>query len=287
MGSRGGQPSRDTSASNVPPGGMRRSTPSRRIYRFTYYDPPRDEKLSLHELRDSDAFVELSPLLYDGTLSYGGLVLNYPAPRNHDPNVIIPVDESLLTPSDLLVLTTRPPLDDTEEDKKRIRRSFTSLEHKVFDALRLHFPKCSRSYVQLAPRLRDAFPEDRANRAHVEYRVHGPFASYKARRDYRRKRWDKGDGHRTGAYLIYQKPAWPGGPSLLAAFGMSGPLTLLWTHFLGTRPNFSTVLAHARFLMAEIEIQDIPRKAESLRFSDNWTVETLLDYSLAGTEPDR
>ncbi|OFV92506.1 MAG: hypothetical protein A3J75_04230 [Acidobacteria bacterium RBG_16_68_9] len=224
--------------------------------------------------------MELSPLLFAGGYTYGGLVLNYPAPRNHDPDVIIPVHEEFLAASDLLVLTTRPPLDDSDEDRKRIRRSFTSLEHKVFEAVRPCFPKCSRSFVQLSPRLRESLPEASANRGHVEYRVHGRFATYKALRDYLRRRWDEGDEKRTGAYLTYKKPAWPGGPALLVAFGMNRFQTLLWTHFLGTRRDFSTVLAHPRFLMAEIAIQDIPPKPENLGFPDAWNVETLLDYRL-------
>lgn len=200
--------------------------------------------------------------------------------------MIIPVDESFLRPADLLVLSTRPPLDDADIHKKSIRRSYTSLEHKVFKAVATCIPKCSRPFVELAQRLRDAFPEDKANRAYVEYRTNGRFPSYKNLRNFKRGRWDKNDDSRTGAYLIYKKPAWPGGPALLVAFGMNGTQTLLWSHFLGTRGEFSKILSHPRFLMAEIEIQDIPERPENLRFADSWKVETLLDYRLDQPEAD-
>jgi hypothetical protein len=154
----------------------------------------------------------------------------------------------------------------------------------VFESLRAHFARCTRSFVELSDPLKACLRErNMGNRGHVEYKVHAPAAgSYKARRDDApgRRPWDTGDETRTGAYLIYQKFAWPNGPALLTAFGMSGPLTLLWAHFLGTRKEFSSVLSHSRFLMAEFEIQSIPRKAESLAFADNWKVDVLLDCPL-------
>ena len=228
-----------------------------RVFRFTYYGPPKEEALGVNGLRDADAFVELSPLLLDAG-AYGGLVLNYPAPLRHDPRVIIPVDETFLTPSDLLVLTTRPPLDDDpKSDKKAIRRSFTSLETKVFNALNPYFGQCKRAYVALAHHLRNGFQTAKADRACVYYRVNRDrFAAYRTLRDDEHHRWNKGNGQTTGAYLIYKKPAWPGGPALLVTFGMNGTMTLLWNHFLGrsrdphdTRGGrFSTVLERSRFL---------------------------------------
>jgi len=54
----------------------------------------------------------------------------------------------------------------------------------------------------------------------------------------------------------------------------------------GTQREFSRILSHPRFLMAEIEIQDIPERPGNLRFSDGWRVETLLDYPLDQPEEE-
>jgi hypothetical protein len=274
-----------------------------RIYRFAYFGSPTDHAMpkeghlpavvGLHELRDGDAFVELAPLLFrphaiDGArYTYGGLVLNYPAPKNHDTrrDRLFGVDASFLTPSDLLVLTTRPPLDDSPSyDRKVVRRSYTTLEAKVLESLQPYFVRCTRSFVELSDSLKTALrAAHRGNRGQVEYKVNAPaVGSYKARHDSGpgRSRWDEGDETRTGVYFVYKKPAWPDGPALLTAFGMSGPLTLLWAHMLGTRGDFASVLTRPRFLMAEIEFHPLPPRIQDLAFADQWSVEVVLDCPL-------
>ena len=57
-----------------------------------------------------------------------------------------------MTPADLLVLATRPPISDEEEDERRkVARSHTSLEEMVLAALHPFFEICSRSHVKLSP----------------------------------------------------------------------------------------------------------------------------------------
>ena len=70
-----------------------------RFFHFSYLRQDLRGMPQIHELRDGHAFAELAMLLRTHECSYGGLLLNYPAPAEH---VKIPD----LTSTDLLVLTT-------------------------------------------------------------------------------------------------------------------------------------------------------------------------------------
>jgi hypothetical protein len=144
--------------------------PKRRFFRFSYYTPETKagRGLRLHQLRDGDAFIELAAVLHEYGHEYGKLILNFPAPSAAPTT---PVDTSFLTASDLLVLTTRPPLHDAVRHLKHpIRRSHTSLEDCVLTAFAAYFEVCARDQVKLAgplaarcyPRLRRGVNDDTA-----------------------------------------------------------------------------------------------------------------------------
>src|SRR5438270_9800584 len=105
--------------------------PHERIFRLAYHTSlGKRSRFRIHQLRDGDAFAELSATLYPRGYQYGGLLLNLPSEKPPEP---IPVDVSFLTSSDLVVLTTRPPIDDEEEgDKHYVRRSYTKFEQDIF-----------------------------------------------------------------------------------------------------------------------------------------------------------
>lgn len=116
----------------------------------------------IHELRDGHAFAELAMLLRTNECRYGGLLLNYPAPAAH-------VKTPDLTSTDLLVLTTRPPLNDDELDSRPIRRSGTPLERIVLETVRQAFRICRRSYVMLSEEMARRLPEPYRNRGEMEF----------------------------------------------------------------------------------------------------------------------
>ncbi len=102
-----------------------------RYYWFSYQAPARNlrRKQYLHLIRDGAAFAELVPVLMSMGYGYGGLVLNFPSRQSLATQEI---DIPALTPADLLVLPTRPPLSDEEEDERRkVARSHTRLEQMV------------------------------------------------------------------------------------------------------------------------------------------------------------
>jgi hypothetical protein len=114
--------------------------------------------------------------------THAGPIINYPSPGPD----LIPIDVSRLPRTDLILLTTRPPMDDRDiGDKKLIRRSFSTLEEALFNpVLRRYFARCARSEVLLTDEAARTSPAI-AERQKVEFRqnggvgysVYGPLAS--------------------------------------------------------------------------------------------------------------
>ncbi len=235
-------------------------------------------RLLPHQLRDGDAFIELSPVLYSSGYSYGGLLLNFPSRM---PGGAIEFDLTSLKSSDLLLLTTRPPIDDDpEEDQRFIDRGSTPLEQEILRHLRHGcFKQCSREVLALQPHLARQLPREYANRARIEFsknvRPSYPGATYKrlSRRHGSQRPSDM--QQRTAVYLLSTQQVWRGGPGLLTAFGMSGIETLAWAYLLRTK--FAKLLSAPRFVMAEILIRAVPPKPNDLSFADDWEVTILLD----------
>ena len=205
-----------------------------RYFWFSYQAPARARRRQhLHLIRDGAAFAELAPVLLCMGYSYGGLLLNYPPGESSGaPPVNIPV----LTPADLLVLPTRPPISDEDEDERRIvERSHNSLEERVLSALDPFFEICSRAHVKLSRALSDTLPKKFANRANIEFTIYRK-AFCKSYQSYAGTEWDDPDARNiTMTYLAYTPSVWPDGPALLLSFGMGGIETLMWNLLLRTQ----------------------------------------------------
>jgi hypothetical protein len=266
-----------------------------RLFHFSYFEPYKDQDKAfrripieeitfprIHEIRDGDAFVELSEALSQ-KYEYHGLILNYPDPDAE-------VRKSEFAPTDLLVLTTRPPLDDDSEvDRKAINRSFTELEINILDeTLRNYFDCCSRAQVIINENFADfmTLPD----RSEVEFHVfqdteHGGHKSrYKRYRDVHAckgteaHRWhDPKEQNLTAAYMILTRIK--DGPMLLNAFGMGGQTTLIWCYLLRTK--FAHLLKSPRFVIAEIETDPRPLRPATLSFALKWKVTLLLNHPLS------
>jgi hypothetical protein len=281
-----------------------------RIFHFAYMSHPTGESLRPHQLRDGDAFAELLAALTSLGHEYGGLIINHPTIPSSG------ADDSLrhvqhLDEHDLLVLTTRPPLNDSpSKDPKHVKSSHTKLEGKLFAAIRDYVVLSTRDQIQLHPDEAVCLKKRFENRADTEFFVKGHArlgrfeASYKG----------SGAGDKTYAgyepnittagYLVYTSPVQlPGrktGPRLLASFGMSGTISLVFAHFLrnatvqsrstrkGTsKPGafawdlLSTVLKQPGIAMVEITINNrIPSMFYNLDFADHWKYELVAPSTL-------
>lgn len=247
----------------------------KRIFRFAYHTSQiSDLRFRIHQLRDGDAFVQLSTALYSKGYEYGGLLLNLPS---DEPTKAPQVDVSSLTSSDLVVLNTRPPIDDVKAEIKRpVRVSYTKLEDLIFAALKPRYLEwCDRSRIILSKASAEKLHSDFRNKADIVFHSSHD-SSYLRYRGYKEKLWQRppADEKRTAVYLIQLPAIWPDGPGLLAAFGMAGTETLVWNYLLRTR--FPKWLDSCQFLIAEILLRDLPDQPIDLSFADDWEVTPML-----------
>jgi hypothetical protein len=256
------------------------------FHRFAYYAPTKiDRQLRVHETRDGDAFLQIAALLYAKGYEYGRLVLNYPQGRQNasiQPPIQL-IDESFLKPSDLLVLTTRPPLDKEADEihKIDILRSFISLENKVFGVLRQYFEFCSAVNVVLAKNFAQRLNPP-TNMARAAFEIYG-------------RGMLVGHGYYSSGmpalkpqapnlailYLLYLEETWETGPRLLITFGMRGITTLAWAYRL--RKGLSALpdpFKGSKFVIAQMEVGKIPETLHDLSFTDDWQIDILVNCPL-------
>jgi hypothetical protein len=268
-----------------------------RIHRFAYLAPtkidaargvddewdvpgpsePHARTPQVHMLRDGDAFAELLPVLLRGGYEYGGVEINFPTEESLKERRGLDA-RSRLTRGSLLVLNNRPPIGD-EDVVKKIRRSHSWLEDQLFEVLGRFFEKCSRAEVGLSESLSNLLPENYQDRAKATFGLRSR-AVYKQLARYGTPYGEPRRYLRTAAYMIYQKEIWEGGPDLLCAFGLSGPLNLVWAYLLRTRYPEKLAFDRGKFLMAEIKTADFPAAPPTLSFADEWEVRFPLEVEL-------
>jgi len=219
-----------------------------RFLRLTYSNAPADEDAKLFKGRDGIAFCELTTPLPRLGYEFGTTIYLYP--NDERPLSAFPP----LQPTDLLILPTRPPLDDSggtmRRRRKIIRAAKTELEAALFKALGRYFKYCTRKRIILSPygasRLRVKDPEFWEDIEVYEYCCaeiqihHVGVEAVKA--DPKRKS--------TIAFFLRVNRV-PGlGCDFLACFGMDGYGTLIWNRFV--RCAHPEWLAKPGFVMAEI-----------------------------------
>ena len=159
--------------------------------------------------------------------------------------------DNLLGSDTLIVLATRPPLDDPQnknevkssdagEGKKPIPRTGWAIEEAIFDFMRdRFFDYCSRARLDLKPEWARRLPDDLRNRGSIRFYAHGHADITKfGGRCEGKARAKKENG--TAGFLAYAPHITPwlgcnrAGPGLLAVFGMGGVETLVWSSLLAS-----------------------------------------------------
>ncbi len=251
------------------------------FHRFAYQLPTKNGRYqSLHNLRDGDAFIEISTVLHGRGLTNRGTLLNLPGKNLRDRS--LPLMETF-GPMDLIVTTTRPPLNDKPDAvRKYLEPGNTALENLIHKELRHHFSHCARPRVRLAPHLAKALPPEVADRADIRFyqylakgklspgeylmlRAHGAPKAHK-----KFPKW------RTAVYLV-RTQAENNGPWLLCAFGMAGNESLIWAYLLRTRYAHYLEEDGPLFVMGELHLQRLPKRPFTLEFVQDWKVDILLE----------
>ena len=167
---------------------------------------------SIHQQRDAESVIELTPELIKRGFDYGGPLMNFPEHSKLEPD--LPAKKG-----DLIVMTTRPPLDDdlSESPHLVIRRTGSPLEQSILNSLRKYFKYCSRLQVTVEDEYAQDFEPGRDDRHHILYTAHGThidrrhfnFARYRVTmrfKDRKQLSW-RPDDSRTALYLLHVKEA--------------------------------------------------------------------------------
>jgi hypothetical protein len=189
----------------------------------------------IHKVRDGLASGLLISALLEGGYEYGGPILNLPETVAEELDLLGKIRHVDASASnlDLLLLTTRPPLDDSEAGENNVKRpilcSRNNAEMAVFERLRTFFMECSRGRVILQPKIH--LPPDAEHFRNLWFKQSGGALI-------------KQPSHpclvnRTAAYMLSTPPMRPDGPRLVAAFGMGGTETLLLAYLIRTHQEFS------------------------------------------------
>jgi hypothetical protein len=260
----------------------------RRYFPFTYGAVGRQDRPAKVSLtRDGHAAMILGQHLNDLGFRCGGPIINYPLPKGV-PCPTVPLSplgdwHRKYGPDDVILVPTRLPLDDDNEpDRRGSRPSYTQLEQHLFVGMRSRFEKLCRTVVHLDPRTARISDELAARQSMVFHQNCGAtYQGFGSPVTGVWRRFKVADGLTVG-FLVYAEHAWPGGPALLAAFGMGGMDTLVWCHLLATR--YADLLCTTSFAMAEISTVGWPERPESMDFVQDVKVEIL---GVAPSKPRR
>jgi hypothetical protein len=261
---------------------------ARRVHTVSSFQTPtRGRALRVSSRRDVGAAMDILPALMKQGFEYGEPILDWP-PEEEEMNrytaPLFEADYAFAQPGDLLLQTTRPPLNDDEQgDRKRVRPSFTDLEDKLFKVWRNYIARAARSYIELNLDYHKSLSPPFANRRHMKF-FEAEGAPYKELNDCAGSGWRKPDSHlerRTAVFFLRQDEAWEGGPGLIGAWGMDGTATAVWAYRLGR--DFSGLLATPGFVVAEMVNTGIPARPTNMLWAAGWEISIMLHEKLSRT----
>jgi hypothetical protein len=257
----------------VPSG--RKASPSNpgHVHRLTYANVGPDDEAALFKDRDALAYCEILAALNDIGFKYGTTVYLYPD------------DDKKLTefpafqPSDILVMTTRPPLMDKGHEASPLRKiippSNSELEAVLFDELFKYFKWCTRRHVELTDHGAGCLrAEERQKWQKVklyEYFIaESTFSAAEVQKHYvGPAEVPPEPTHHSSIAFFLRANRLPGiNCDFVASFGMNAYSTLIWNRMIRTR--FTEWLASPRFMVAELIYKSpLPPRPLTPEFNDN------------------
>ena len=253
-----------------------------RVHPFSYSLSPKDNNRDVRpfQRRDVAAAMELQSALVERGFMPGESILNPLPYKAAEREELLQVDMESVGSEDLILLTTRPPIDDVRQgDRKQVRRGFTDLEHCVFTACRPFIAKSSRSHIILEDAMSRHLQQGFGGLAEMVFSQKHEGARFQRLNSHDGKGWQRQPGPpATAAFLLHVGSLWDGGPGLLCAFGMDGIATLGWAYLL--RHRLPDKLEGPRFLVARLGLRPVPRRPTNLRWAEDWDVDLALDCEL-------
>jgi hypothetical protein len=246
-------------------------------HRFAYSMPLRaGEMAKPSKIRDGAAFTELTAPLAKLGYEYGDIIFNSPFDPKRDKK-LGQEHFNFIKPKDLIVLATRPPLDDRRHgDKKHLDESYTHLEEQVFAEFRKYLAICARSHVQLTQAIGADF--EKADFMFYQHKS-ARLKFFKRLDEFRNRKPAKDSETAIGFFL--RTPAIPVYRcGLLACFGMGGWETLIWNRIVRTR--FPKWVNRPSFVIGQFDMRGLPPRPPTLDFVDRIKVEILLEHTISG-----
>ena len=251
-----------------------------RLFQFAFFVPARDAQHSMfwHQLRDGESFMFLREACLQAgvTARFAGLIRSVPQ-----------ATAGTLGPDDALLATTRFPLDDRDEDLKKVRRGRNEIEvrlgiprsyadrHNAQGAARCLFARLERRQAMLQPALAGLLPEWDARYQNVTF-----VNSRGARITHLDGRALPDSGRsRSLGYFIHIPHAWRDGPGLIWSFGMTGETGLLWNKLV--MENHSDWLRRPTFAIGAFDLPPLLNDPDEFGppTLDDFTAESL-DFKL-------
>ena len=228
------------------------------------------------KIRDGAAFSEITAPLGKLGYEYGNILFNSPFDPKKDKK-LGHEHFKFIKPDDLIVLTTRPPLDDRRHgDKKHLDESYTHLEEQVFAEFRKYLAICARSHVQLTPAVGAKF--EKADLVFYQHKS-ARLKSFRKLDDFRSIKTQEDSEFAIGYFL--RTPSIPVyGCGLVACFGMGGWETLIWNRIVRTR--FPDWVSRPSFVIGLFDMKGLPDNPPTLAFADKIKVEILLEHKING-----
>ncbi len=236
-----------------------------RVFRLTYSNVRPDDAPELFKCRDAIAFNEVSAALAAQGKTYGTTIFLYPDDTRRL------ADFPKFQPADVLVLTTRPPLDDwdpvTGSPRKKIWSTKTELEEILCNEFERYIAYCTRKHVELTDEGAGLLtPENRALWSHVEVYE---YLGAKVQRHYAPAPVRPKSEHPSTIAFFLRVNQVPGiNCDFVASFGMDGYGTLIWNRLIRTR--YADWLTGPRFVMAELVYKKgLPDEPLTPEFADD------------------
>ncbi len=245
----------------------------------------------LHKVRDGAAFAEFRSLL-PASWRYGGIILNVPTKQSSGdtPKIKGP---SYLSSQDVLIQTTRPPLQDEQSrgancrGSRKVARSYSEVEDVVFEAMGPFFDNCDRQIICLSDEVVTVLtkkPSQGAKWCRWEFRATRG-AVIEQRGATWNRNWETCDTKGpTCGFLVYA-PSDGNRPDVVCSFGMGGLETLTFNHLLRTdrklQPLVRRVLKRERSISAvQFSIPECPPVPLDLSFTRDANPRILFSVSL-------